>query len=119
MKTLEGQELHLLHLKAKQQHQCKVKSKTRKSEVSVTLENSQQQQQVYFQVKYSLHVKLVPAIRDGYSRRVQEKKENSIIYIYIVRFVELDYLVEDIYCYSEFHASCEAIIRQLPKITDT
>ena len=35
------------------------------------------------------------------------------------RFAELDYLVEAIYCYSEFHASCEAIIRQLPKITDT
>ena len=26
------------------------------------------------------------------------------IYIYIYIFVELDYLVEDIYCYSEFHA---------------
>ena len=39
--------------------------------------------------------------------------------IYIYRFSELDYLVEDIYCYSEFHASCEAIIRQLSKITDT
>ena len=26
------------------------------------------------------------------------------IYIYIYRFAELDYLVEDIYCYSEFHA---------------
>ena len=35
------------------------------------------------------------------------------------RFAELDYLVEDIYCYSEFHAPCGAIIRQLPKITDT
>ena len=41
------------------------------------------------------------------------------IYIYICRFAELDYLVEDIYCYSEFHAPCGAIIRQLPKITDT
>ena len=41
------------------------------------------------------------------------------IYIYIYRFAELDYLVEDIYCYSEFHAPCGAIIRQLPKITDT
>ena len=28
-------------------------------------------------------------------------------------------MVEDIYCYSEFHASYEAIIRQLSKITDT
>ena len=37
------------------------------------------------------------------------------IYIY----AELDYLVEDIYCYSEFHAPCGALIRQLPKITDT
>ena len=35
------------------------------------------------------------------------------------RFVELDYLVEDIYCYSEFHAPPGAIIRQLPKLTDT
>ena len=36
------------------------------------------------------------------------------------RFVELHYLVEDIYCYSEFHAPpCGAIIRQLPKLTDT
>ena len=34
------------------------------------------------------------------------------------RFAELDYLVEDIYCYSEFHAPCGAIIRQLPKTTD-
>ena len=34
------------------------------------------------------------------------------------RFVELDCLVEDVYCYSEFHAPCGAIIRQLPKITD-
>ena len=41
------------------------------------------------------------------------------IYIYIYRFAELDYLVQDIYCYSEFHAPCGAIIRQLPKITDT
>ena len=51
------------------------------------------------------------------------------IYIYIIDlqswiiwsgiwFAELDYLVEDIYCYSEFHASCKAI-RQLSKITDT
>ena len=31
----------------------------------------------------------------------------------------MDYLDEDIYCYSEFHASCEAIIRQLQKVTDT
>ena len=37
----------------------------------------------------------------------------------IYRFVELDYLVEDIYCYSEFHAPSGAIIRQLPKLTDT
>ena len=29
-----------------------------------------------------------------------------------MRFVELDYLVDDIYCYSEFHAPCGAIIRQ-------
>ena len=43
--------------------------------------------------------------------------EKSNIYIY--RFAELDYLVEDIYCYSEFHAPCGAIIRQLLKITDT
>ena len=35
------------------------------------------------------------------------------------RLEELDYLVEDIYCYSEFHAPSGAIIRQLPKITDT
>ena len=28
-------------------------------------------------------------------------------------------MVEDIYCYSEFHAPCGAIIRQLPKMTDT
>ena len=35
------------------------------------------------------------------------------------RFAELDYLVEDIYCFSEFHAPCGAIIRQLLKITDT
>ena len=41
------------------------------------------------------------------------------IYIYIYRFVELDYLVEDIYCYQEFHAPSGAIIRQLPKLTDT
>ena len=42
------------------------------------------------------------------------------LYIYvIIRFAELDYSVEDIYCYSEFHALCGAIIRQLPKITDT
>ena len=44
---------------------------------------------------------------------------NIYIYIYIYRFAELDYLVEDIYCYSEFHAPCGAIIRQLLKITDT
>ena len=31
----------------------------------------------------------------------------------------MDYLDEDIYCYSEFHASCEVIIRQLQKVTDT
>ena len=37
-------------------------------------EAQQQQQHVYFQVKYSLHGKLVPAISEGYSRRVQEKK---------------------------------------------
>ena len=43
----------------------------------------------------------------------------TYMYIYIYRFSESDYLVEDIYCYSEFHAPCEAIIRQLPKITDT
>ena len=35
------------------------------------------------------------------------------------RFVELDYLVKDIYCYSEFHAPSGAIIRQLPKLTNT
>ena len=40
-------------------------------------------------------------------------------HLYIFRFSELDYMVEDIYCYSEFHASYEAIIRQLSKITDT
>ena len=40
-------------------------------------------------------------------------------YIYIYRFVELDYLDEDIYCYSEFHAPPGAIIKQLPKLTDT
>ena len=28
-------------------------------------------------------------------------------------------MVEDIYCYSEFHAPSGAIIRQLPKLTDT
>ncbi|XP_068701137.1 uncharacterized protein [Montipora foliosa] len=32
---------------------------------------------------------------------------------------KLDYLVEDIYCYSEFHAPCGEVIRQLPKISDT
>ena len=37
-------------------------------------------------------------------------KEKKNIYLY--RFVELDYLVEDIYCYSEFYAPCGAIIRQ-------
>ena len=42
-----------------------------------------------------------------------------VVVTYIYRFAELDYLVEDIYCYSEFHAPCGAIIRQLPKITDT
>ena len=37
-----------------------------------------------------------------------------VIKIYkVYRFAELDYLVEDIYCYSEFHAPCGAIIRQL------
>ena len=35
------------------------------------------------------------------------------------RFAELDYVVEDIYCYLEFHAPCGAIIWQLPKIRDT
>ena len=45
--------------------------------------------------------------------------EKSNIYIYICRDAELDYLVEDICCYSEFHAPCGAIIRQLLKITDT
>ena len=45
------------------------------------------------------------------------REGSTCIYIYI--FAELDYLVEDIYCYSEFHAPCGAIIRQLPKITDT
>ena len=35
------------------------------------------------------------------------------------RFVELDYLVEDTYCYSKFHTPYGAIIRQLPKLTDT
>ena len=43
----------------------------------------------------------------------------SYIYIYIYIFAELDYLVKDIYCYSEFHAPSGAIIRQLPKLTDT
>ena len=32
--------------------------------------------------------------------------------------MELDKIL-NIYCYSEFHASCEAIIRQLPKVTVT
>ena len=32
---------------------------------------------------------------------------------------EIIHLVEDIYCYSEFHTPCWAVIRQLPKITDT
>ena len=50
-------------------------------------QQQQQQQEVYFQVKYSLHVKLVPAISEGCSRRVQEKKENSIIDIYIKRAI--------------------------------
>ena len=36
-----------------------------------------------------------------------------------VDFVGLDYLVEEIYCYSECHAPFEAIIRQLSKIMDT
>ena len=34
-------------------------------------------------------------------------------------FTVLDYLVEDIYCYSEFHGPSEAIITQQPNITDT
>ena len=46
-------------------------------------------------------------------------KEYLSIYLSIYRFEELDYLVEDIYCYSEFHALCGAIIRQLPKLTGT
>ena len=44
----------------------------------------QQQQQVYLQVKYSLHIKLVPAISEGYSRQAQEKKgkfHNRYMYI--------------------------------------
>ena len=44
----------------------------------------QQQQQVYLQVKYSLHIKLVPAISEGYLRRAQEKKgkfHNRYMYI--------------------------------------
>ena len=41
----------------------------------------QQQQQVYF--KLNIAYKACPAISEGYSRRVQEKKENCInIYIY-------------------------------------
>ena len=46
---------------------------------------------------------------------------HQLVYVYrnIYRFAELDYLVEDIYYYSEFHAPCGAIIRQLLKITDT
>ena len=39
------------------------------------------------------------------------------IYIHIIILQELGYL--NIYCNSEFHASCEAIIRQLPEITVT
>ena len=31
---------------------------------------------------------------------------NIYIYIFLFFFVELDYMVEDIYCYSEFHAIC-------------
>ena len=37
----------------------------------------------------------------------------------ICRFAELDYLLEAIYCNSEFHAPLRGIIRQLPKITNT
>ena len=40
-------------------------------------------------------------------------------YIYICKFSVLDYFIEDIHCFSEFHASYEAIIRQLSKIADT
>ena len=47
------------------------------------------------------------------------RKNRNTGFLYIYRFAELDYLVEDIYCYSEFHAPCGAIIRQLLKITDT
>ena len=34
------------------------------------------------------------------------------------RLMELDKVL-NVYCYSEFHASCEAIIRQQPKVTVT
>ena len=53
------------------------------------------------------------------SRRLQKKKKKKKkkIYIYIIVLQELGYL--NIYCNSKFHASCEAIIRQLPEITVT
>ena len=34
------------------------------------------------------------------------------------RLMELDY-ISNINCYSEVHASCQAVIRQLPKVTVT
>ena len=40
------------------------------------------------------------------------------VYIYIYRFAELDYLVEDIYCYSEFHAPRGLLMRASTGISE-
>ena len=40
------------------------------------------------------------------------------VYIYIYRFAELDYLVEDIYCYSEFHAPRGSLMRASTGISE-
>ena len=63
--------------------------------------------------KYSLYVSHV---RPG-----DVTQGNCFVHVSAIQscIAELDYLVEDIYCYSEFHAPCGAIIRQLLKITDT
>ena len=59
---------------------------------------------------------------DEWATTKQACRDELVVYLFfylIYIFVELDYLVEDIYCYSEFHAPSGAIIRQLPKLTDT
>ena len=51
--------------------------------ISACHAEQKQQQQVYF--KLNIAYKACAAISEGYSRRVQEKKDNSInIYIYIL-----------------------------------